>query len=103
MEEYNLYGHMTKLQEFKDLNIGKPWNNSFNFLPHHGFREESETTQLRLEYVTEATDIGVSLNIIFMVGLKLQEVLFNILLKFKKHRVMINAAISKIYRQVLIR
>lgn len=32
MEEYNLYGHMTKIQEFMDLKIGKPWNNSFNFL-----------------------------------------------------------------------
>lgn len=99
MEEYSNLVHMTKICEFYNLTSSKILENDFNVLRHQGvFREHAETTKLRIVFDASATtDNGVSLSNILMVGPKLQEDQFDILLKFWKYQVVLTADIKKMY------
>lgn len=109
MEEYEALGHMTKVKEIRwpeGKKVNTLWDlNGICLLPHHGVvREASLTTKLRVVFDASATtDSGMSLNNILMVGPKLQDDLFDILLRFRKHQFVMVADIAKMYRQILIR
>lgn len=96
MHEYETLGHMSPVNETKDV---------FRYyLPHHGvLRENAVTTKLRVVFDGSAmTDIGISLNDIQMIGPSIQDDLISIILRFRKHAIVISADIEKMYRQVQI-
>ncbi|XP_072400953.1 uncharacterized protein [Diabrotica undecimpunctata] len=100
MQEYIQLGHMSKVEDKTDFNSETP----NYYLPHHGvLKETSLTTKLRVVFDGSArTDSGLSLNDVLMVGPKLQDDLMCILLRFRKHNVVIASDIEKMYRQVFV-
>ena len=74
------------------------------YLPHHCvLKESSTTTKLRVVFDASAeTTSGVSLNDNLMLGPKIQKDLFEILIRFRFHKVALSADLAKMYRQVLL-
>ncbi|XP_072392156.1 uncharacterized protein [Diabrotica undecimpunctata] len=101
MEEYLALGHMTKIDDW-ELQI--QGDIPKYYIPHHGIlKTSSTTTKLRVVFDGSAkTDNNLSLNDVLMVGPRLQEDLLHILLRFRKHKVVVASDIEKMYRQVLI-
>ncbi|XP_055907518.1 uncharacterized protein LOC129942546 [Eupeodes corollae] len=97
MEEYKALGHMTPIN--KD-NIPQ----RHYVIPHHCvMKPESSSTKLRVVFDASAkTTSGHALNDILMVGPTVQPDLFSIVLKFRMHRYVFTADITKMYRQVLM-
>ncbi|XP_076299586.1 uncharacterized protein LOC143218338 [Lasioglossum baleicum] len=100
MHEYESLGHMTRLTPIVPVDL----DNCF-YLPHHAvFKHSSTTTKLRVVFDGSAkTSSGISLNDTQLVGPPLQGDLFNILVRFRKHRIVLSADIEKMYRQVLVK
>ncbi|GFV72375.1 integrase catalytic domain-containing protein [Trichonephila clavipes] len=100
MQDYEHLGHM---QLVPNSELSKPSSKCF-YLPHFGVvREQSETTKLRVVFDASAkTDSNLSLNDILHTGPKLQNELFNILLKFRCHRITLTGDIEKMFRQILV-
>ena len=75
------------------------------YLPHHAVvKESSNTTKLRVVFDASAKSSNrLSLNNNLLVGPTIQDDLFSILLRFRKHRYVVIADIEKMYRQFLIR
>ncbi|XP_066153278.1 uncharacterized protein [Euwallacea fornicatus] len=97
LREYESLGHMTKLSS---INFDEP----HFFLPHHCvIKDSSTTTKLRVVFDASAKDSnGISLNDILHVGPTIQQDLFSILVRMRKHRIMLSGDIAKMYRQVLV-
>ncbi|XP_043263587.1 uncharacterized protein LOC122403866 [Colletes gigas] len=99
MLEYEQLGHMSRfIDSTNTLDSGY-------FLPHHAvFKETSTTTKLRVVFDGSAkTSSGISLNETQLVGPTVQSDLFSILLRFRKHNIILSADIEKMYRQVLVK
>lgn len=96
MAEYIALGHMSLCD--------KTLYNTSYFLPHHGVVNNSSlTTKLRVVFNGSApSSSGYSLNNLQMVGPTIQQDHFSILIRFRKHPVVLCADIEKMYRQVLI-
>nr|CAH7728997.1 unnamed protein product [Callosobruchus chinensis] len=101
MTEYERLGHMTRIPQAE---ICSPKLNTTYYLPHHGvLNSSSTTTKLRVVFDgSSASNSGLSLNETLLVGPKLQDDLFDILIRFRKHNVVLVADIEKMYRQVAI-
>ncbi|XP_023289526.1 uncharacterized protein LOC111674256 [Orussus abietinus] len=97
MREYEDLGHMT---EISDEDMQK--NNRHYYLPHHAvLKQTSTTTKLRVVFDGSAkTTSGLSLNDVQRVGPTVQDDLFSIILRFRKHTFVISADITKMYRQI---
>lgn len=97
MEDYLALGHMRQVVTQGD-------SGSAFYLPHHAvLKEGSLTTRLRVVFDASAKGSnGTSLNDVLMVGPTLQEDIFSILLRFRKHKFVLSADITKMYRQVLL-
>jgi hypothetical protein len=97
MEDYLRSGHIEKVS-------AKNIQNSFRcfYLPHHGvIKPDSLTTKLRIVFDASCKSHNqLSLNDMLSVGPKLQEDLFHILLRFRKHAIAFSADIEKMYFQV---
>jgi hypothetical protein len=80
----------------------KTFDNMSYYMPHHAvLKPESSTTKLRIVFDASATSsTGLSLNDTLKVGLTIQQELFEITLRFRKHQFAISAYIGKMYRQV---
>lgn len=73
------------------------------FLPHHAVVKESLTTKCRVVFDASAkTSSGLSLNDVQYVGPTLQQDVFSILNRFRTHKYVMCADISKMYRQILV-
>ncbi|KYM93417.1 hypothetical protein ALC62_15979 [Cyphomyrmex costatus] len=96
LKEYEQLGHMSEVK-------GSSTEFSY-YLPHHCVvKMESSTTKTRVVFDASApTTNGRSLNSIQMIGPVIQNDLFSILMRFRKHEYIISANIAKMYRQVLI-
>jgi tRNA U34 2-thiouridine synthase MnmA/TrmU len=72
-------------------------------MPHHFvIKPDSTTTKLRVVFDTSAkTSIGLSLNDALKVGATVQQELFEIIVRFRKHQNAFTADIT-MYRQVRI-
>ncbi|XP_030758319.1 uncharacterized protein LOC115884018 [Sitophilus oryzae] len=105
MRNYLDLGHMTKVGDLPIIYESEENTKGMYYLPHHGvLKETSTTTKLRTVFdVSSPADNGVSLNNILMVGAKLQQDLFQILIRFRQHQIVISGDIEKMYRQVLIK
>ena len=97
IQEYIDLGHATKIDP------GHLANHEY-YLPHHGvIKESSDTTKLQVVFDgSAASNTGVSLNDTLLTGPKLQEDLFDILLRFRSHQYVLTGDIEKMYRQILI-
>ncbi|XP_077292805.1 uncharacterized protein LOC143915858 [Arctopsyche grandis] len=95
------------LQEFIDLGHMSECNSESvpNFyLPHHAVSKESSlTTKLRVVFDGSAkSSSGTSLNDVLHVGPRVQDDIFDILLRFRQHSVAVTADIEKMYRQIRV-
>lgn len=97
MQEYLQLGHMECIEDQGFITFA-------HYLPHHAvFKESSSTTKLRVVFDGSAkTSTGNSLNDVLSVGPVVQEDLFSILTRFRKHQYVITADIEKMYRQINI-
>lgn len=100
INEYLQMGHMEPVP-VNQLQI-EP--NISCYLPHHAvFKDSSTTTKLRVVFdASAATSSGHSLNECLLVGPRIQQDIFDINLRWRKHRVAINGDIEKMYRQIRI-
>ncbi|XP_076377131.1 uncharacterized protein LOC117220354 [Megalopta genalis] len=100
LREYENLGHMSRLDP-KDIG---GVSGSY-YLPHHAvMKGNSTTTKLRVVFDGSAkTSSGVSLNDTQRVGPPTQDELFDILLRFRKHAIVVSADVAKMYRQVAVR
>lgn len=98
MREYLDLNRMERVP-ISDMNLG---NDSVFYLPHHAVRNESSTTtKLRVVFNgSMKTSTGISLNDKLLVGPTIQEDLFSIIVRWRSHRVVINADVTKMYRQI---
>jgi hypothetical protein len=98
IQEYIDLGHLTKITSDHPTSHGY-------YLPHHCvIKESSETTKLRVMFDGLASSTtGVSLNDTLHTGPKLQEDLFDILLRFRSHQYVLTGDIEKMYRQFVVR
>lgn len=95
MKEYEDLGHMSPLSSYES---------PCYFMPHHGvYREQSTTTKLRVVFDASATTTsGKSLNDLQLVGPPIQGDLISILLRFRQHKYVACADVSKMFRNCLI-
>lgn len=98
IQEYEDLGHM------EIVNSEKESIEPTVYLPHHPvIKQESITTKVRVVFdASMKTTTGISLNDQLMVGPKLQDDLFNILLRFRCHEFVITADIGMMYRQIWV-
>ncbi|XP_058456776.1 uncharacterized protein LOC131434146 [Malaya genurostris] len=98
INEYKLLSHCKQVLESDDL-PGK----LIHYLPHHAIlKPSSSTTRLRVVFDASARATGPSLNDVMMIGPTVQDDLFSIILRFRKHRFAITADISKMYRRIRV-
>lgn len=99
MEEYEKAGHMVKVANEEERQITKLF-----YLPHHPILKASSlTTKLRVVFDASAkSSTGIALNDVLMRGPTIQDELFSILLRFRKHQYVITADIEKMFRQIAI-
>ena len=76
--------------------IEKPDNEMFYLLPHCVEKEASTTTKLRVVFdAPVVTTSGTSLKDVLLTSLRLQVDLFEILLRFRFHRIGLTADVEK--------
>lgn len=99
MKEYKLLGHMSEISLDSDNNSGK-----IVYLPHHAVEKpDSTSTKVRVVFDASAkTSTNLSLNDILKTGPTIQQDLFSILLRFRKHNVVLVGDLTKMYRQILV-
>lgn len=97
INEYLELGHMTAISESFEPN-------SSYYLPHHSvIKESSTTTKMRVVFDASAKSTsGKSLNDILHVGPSIQQDLASIMLRWRKHKIIISADIEKMFRQIII-
>ncbi|XP_047040813.1 uncharacterized protein LOC124645111 [Helicoverpa zea] len=97
------------MQEYQDLHHMhqiEPSDTDFRYLiPHHCvIRPASTSTRLRVVFDASAkTSSGISLNDIVYTGPKLQNDIVDIITKFRLHKVVFTADVSKMYRNIELR
>nr|XP_040241675.2 uncharacterized protein LOC120961733 [Anopheles coluzzii] len=100
IDDYEALGHCHEVKEESD----EP-NKARYYLPHHAvLRPSSSSTKLRVVFdaTAKATTSDVALNQALMVGSTVQNDIFVILVRFRKHFVVFTADISKMYRQIKV-
>ena len=99
MNEYETLGHMKRINESSDND-----QDSFYYFPHHAvIKTSSTTTKTRVVFDGSAkTTTGVSLNDAQKIGPIVQNELFTILLRFRRHAYVLTADIEKMYRQIFV-
>lgn len=97
MKEYELLGHMKKVSPSNDDLLIQ---NLIYYLPHHCVYNE-DTEKFRVVFNgSSRSESGISLNDALKVGPAIQDTLFNILLRFRGHSIVLIADIEKMYRMV---
>lgn len=72
-----------------------------HYLPHHAIvRQQKETTKIRVVYDASARCGGPSLNDCLHTGPKFHQKIFNILLRFRAHRIAVTADIEKAFLMI---
>ncbi|VEN50686.1 unnamed protein product [Callosobruchus maculatus] len=96
IHEYKALGHMTLVSTDSE--------ETSYFLPHHGvLKESSITTKLRTVFDGSCkTSTGWSLNDLQYIGPKVQNDIYDILLRFRTYLFVVSADVSKMYRQIIM-
>ena len=73
------------------------------YLPHHCVFKDSTTTKLRVVFdASSKSPNGNSLNDCLLLGSRLQDDVFDILIRFRLHQFALSADLAKMYRQVAL-
>lgn len=98
MLEYQNLGHMTKVDS--KLHTEYPTY----YIPHHSVeKRDSITTKLRVVFdASTKTTSNISLNDVLNIGPTIQNDLFSIIIRFRKHNLVLTSDIAKMYRQINI-
>ena len=76
-------------------------NRQIHYLPHHGvFKQDKQTTKLRIVYDASARNHGPSLNDCLHVGPKFNQKILEILLRFRVHNVALVGDIEKAFLMI---
>ncbi|GFX92484.1 integrase catalytic domain-containing protein [Trichonephila clavipes] len=96
LQEYEDLGHMRKIKE--------DGSGVAFYMPHHGvYRPEKSTTKLRTIFnASRPSTCGKSLNSIQFNGGLVQEELFSIMVRFRKHKYAFTTDIEKMFRMINI-
>ncbi|XP_031632795.1 uncharacterized protein LOC116346734, partial [Contarinia nasturtii] len=95
INEYINMGHMVECED-SDIQSGY-------YLPHHAVFKDSTTTKLRVVFdASRKTSSGLSLNDCMMAGPRIQDELYNIMLRFRSYEIAFTADVAKMYRQILV-
>ncbi|XP_065075623.1 uncharacterized protein LOC135699304 [Ochlerotatus camptorhynchus] len=96
--QYIEMGHMREVAE-EELNVRPQF-----ILPHHGdLKPESTTTKLRTVFDASCKSrSGLALNDVMIPGPTIQEMLVEIVLRFRLYRFVVTADIEKMFRQILV-
>ena len=99
MHEYEVSGDMTELSSERSKS-----NTPTYYLPHHAvMKPDSTTTKIRVVFDgSSKTSSGLSLNEVQHVGPTIQDDLFSIALRFRKHKIVLSADIAKMYRRIYV-
>ena len=90
------------LEEVPKHELDLPPHKCF-YLPHHCVQKESTTTKLRVVLDASAKiSTKVSLNDVLLVGPKIQDDLFDHLIRFRCYAIGITGDIAKMYRQIAL-
>ena len=90
------------LEEVPKYELELPPHKCF-YLPHHCVQKENTTTKLRVVFDASAkTSAKVSLNVVLLVGPKIQDDLFDHLIRFRCYAIGITGDIAKMYRQIAL-
>ncbi|XP_011702470.1 PREDICTED: uncharacterized protein LOC105458676 [Wasmannia auropunctata] len=100
MEQYKLLGHMSLIQDIEPINAGNIY-----YLPHHSvIKSNALTSKLIVVFDASArSELGTSLNHKLLIGSVLQDMLFELLLKFRLHQYVITGDLEMMYGQILVR
>lgn len=95
MEEYENLGHMREVSEEKEPDV-------VCYIPHHGvYKPDKISTPLRVVFnASSPTSNGTSLNSLQYNGGVIQDDLFAIMIRFRKHIFAFSADIKKMYRMI---
>ncbi|XP_049290939.1 uncharacterized protein LOC125767946 [Anopheles funestus] len=100
IDDYEALGHCREIRE----DLDEPDKACF-YMPHHAvLRPSSSSTKLRVVFdgSAKAAPSDVALNQALMVGATVQNDIFVILIRFRKHVIVFTADISKMYRQIKV-
>ncbi|XP_066251914.1 uncharacterized protein [Euwallacea similis] len=99
MREYQDLGHMTEIP--RELPSTKT---PIYYIPHHCVeKQDSTTTKLRVVFDAACkTTKDLSLNDVLKVGPTIQNDVFSVLLRFRKHTFVLIGDLAKMYRQILV-
>ncbi|XP_055528088.1 uncharacterized protein LOC129720625 [Wyeomyia smithii] len=102
MKEYIELGHMKCIGGVDDLSLDE--GKTVCYLPHHPvFKESSTTTKVRVVYNGSAkTSTNFSLNDALLTGPTIQDDLLSLMLRFRKHAIVLVADVAKMYRQIQV-
>lgn len=97
MQDYLNSGHMSEIK-----NVSQTQN--AYYIPHHCvIKPDSTSTKLRVVFDASCkTSSGKSLNDTLLIGPKLQNDIFDILLNFRIHKIAFTADIKQMFRQILV-
>lgn len=100
IRKYIELGHM---EEVNPTTIAESTEKVY-YLPHHAvIKPDSSSTKVRVVFdASSRTSSGVSLNDTMLTGPVIQQDLYYILVRWRKHRIVYRADIEKIYRQILV-
>nr|XP_046478563.1 uncharacterized protein LOC124217212 [Neodiprion pinetum] len=100
LQDYEQQGHMSLAPDVTSARTEDTF-----VLPHQPvIRPESITTKLRVVFDASAkTSLGKSLNDKLLIGPNLQKDLFEIILRFRSHKVVLTADITAMFRQIRVR
>ena len=90
------------LEEVPEHELELPPHKCF-YLPHHCVQKESTTTKLRVVFDASAkTSNKVFLNDVLLVGSKIQDDLFDHLIRFRCYAIGITGDVAKMYKQIAL-
>lgn len=98
MNEYIEMGHMVQVTD-DSVQTQDPF-----YLPHHSvIKSSSLTTKVRVVFDASAKSTsGISLNDVLRCGPVVQQDLFSILIRFRKHQFVLTSDIEKMFRQIKV-
>ncbi|XP_065082642.1 uncharacterized protein LOC135705019 [Ochlerotatus camptorhynchus] len=96
MREYQLLGHCKEIREEEDVSELPRY-----YLPHHAvFKLASSSTKVRVVFDASAKSSKYSLNDVMKTGPTVQNDIFSVDLRFRRHTFGFSGDVTKMYRQV---
>ena len=85
------------------VNVSEPAPGRVHYLPHHGvLRTDKTTTKLRVVYDASAKSDGASLNDCLHKGPKFNQLILDILLRFRSYKIALTADVEKAFLMISI-